>query len=63
MVIKMLERDWYTPVEVATMMYVSQGLVGLWLRTGKMPGHKVGGRWVIPKVKFEKWREEYEDSV
>ena len=58
-----MNRDWYDVREVAKIVFMSRAWVLLMLRTGKMPGHKVGKRWVIPKVELERWMKDREDSV
>ena len=38
-----------TPAEVAERLGVHRRTVYLWLRSGKLPGLKVGSQWRIPK--------------
>lgn len=59
----MMERDWYTPKEVAGIVFKSLPWVHLRLRDGTLPGHKIGDRWVIPKIELERWMKDHEDSV
>lgn len=60
---KMLERDWYTPKEVAKMIFMSYAWVCLRLGDGTLPGHKIGDRWVIPKTELERWMKDHEDFI
>ena len=45
----------YTVPEVAAMLSLSLGGTYALLRSGDIPGLKLGGRWVVPKRRFHAW--------
>jgi excisionase family DNA binding protein len=45
----------YTVAEVAEMLSLSTGSTYNLVRKGEIPAKKMGGRWVIPKRRFEAW--------
>lgn len=52
------EKDYYTVKEVAELLQVTDDSVWNWLKAGKIPGYRFGGRWRINKAEFETWRKE-----
>ena len=59
----MQERNYYTPAELVGLIHMSPEWVHMKLGDGTLPGHKVGGRWIIPKAKMERWMKEHEEFV
>jgi len=47
----------YTPEEVAEMLTVKESTVRHWMRSGAMPGIKIGKFWRIPEEALEKYLE------
>lgn len=45
----------YTVAEVAGLLSLSTGSTYTLVRKGEIPAKKMGGRWVIPKRRFEAW--------
>ena len=41
----MAEDSFYTPDEIAELLKVAPGTVRHWIRTGQLPGVRVGGRF------------------
>lgn len=49
--------EYLTPEEVAEILKVSNKAILDWLRSGDIPGTKVGRLWRIPKADLETWLE------
>lgn len=49
--------EYLTPEEVAEILKVSNKAILDWLRSGNIPGTKVGRLWRIPKADLETWLE------
>lgn len=49
------QRAVYTVREVAQLLSLSLGSTYGLVRSGEIPGIKLGGRWVIPKKRFHAW--------
>ena len=45
----------YSAGEIAAILGVHRNTVWRWLATGKLPGRKVGGLWMVPETAFETW--------
>lgn len=45
----------YTVRQVATLLSVNLGMTYELLRQGKIPGKRLGKRWVIPRELFHTW--------
>jgi excisionase family DNA binding protein len=53
---RMAERDEVvTPGEVAQRLHLGLRSVYAGLEAGQLPGHRVGRKWIIPRVAFEAW--------
>lgn len=54
----------YTVEEVSELLGLALGGTYVLVRNGTIPAKKLGGRWVIPKVRFHAWlnSEESEDQ-
>lgn len=49
--------EWVSIEEASRMLEVSRQSVWRWVRTGRMPGLKVGHVWMISKANVERMRE------
>lgn len=58
-----VERDYYTPADVAYMLGVSDHCVYVALHEGRIPACRVGARWIIPKKRFAEWRASGENLI
>ena len=47
-----LEEEFLTPDEVAVKLRIDQETVLRWLRTGKLPGYKVGKHWRVSHTDY-----------
>jgi acetyl-CoA synthetase len=47
----------YTPEEVAEILAVKESTVRHWMRSGTMPGIKIGKFWRIPEEALKKYLE------
>jgi excisionase family DNA binding protein len=47
----------YTVAEVAHMLSLNLGGTYRMIRSGDIPAHKLGGRWVVPRKAFHEWLE------
>ena len=47
----------YTPEQVAEMLAVKESTVRHWMRSGKMPGIKIGKFWRIPEDALREYLE------
>jgi excisionase family DNA binding protein len=56
------DRAVYTVAEVARLLAVSLGSAYALVRDGTIPAKKIGGRWVIPKVRFHTWLNDQADE-
>ncbi len=45
----------YTVAEVATMLNLNLGGTYALIREGVIPAMKLGGRWAIPRHRFDQW--------
>jgi excisionase family DNA binding protein len=45
----------YTVAEVANMLRLNLGGTYRMIRSGDIPAHKLGGRWVVPRRAFHTW--------
>lgn len=45
----------YTVKEVAYLLSLSLGSTYALIRSGDIPARKMGGRWVVPRRRFEEW--------
>ncbi|HET8659374.1 MAG TPA: helix-turn-helix domain-containing protein [Micromonosporaceae bacterium] len=45
----------YTVKEVAYQLSLSLGSTYALIRSGDIPARKMGGRWVVPRRRFEEW--------
>ncbi len=50
-----LERDWLAVADVCEYMAVSTFVVTRMLRSGDLPGIKMGREWRVARVDFEDW--------
>jgi len=49
------DRAVYTVAEAARLLAISLGSAYALVRDGTIPAKKIGGRWVIPKIRFHTW--------
>ena len=54
-VMSTVDRQVYTPEEVAKMLGLHSNSVYAMLKNGTLPGMKAGGRWLISKKRFDAW--------
>jgi excisionase family DNA binding protein len=54
-VVPIAEAGVYTVKEVRQILGLSLGGTYAAIRSGEIPAHKLGGRWVIPKRRFVDW--------
>jgi excisionase family DNA binding protein len=52
------DRAVYTVREVAHLLSLSLGATYALVRSGQIPAHRLGSRWVIPRGRFEQWLDE-----
>lgn len=57
-----MRRAVYTVAEVSRLLSLSLGGTYELVRTGVIPGRKLGGRWVIPKRAFHAWLDSCTDN-
>jgi excisionase family DNA binding protein len=53
----------YSPAEVADMLGLHVNTVLRWLASGKMPGRKVGGVWLVSDARLRAWVEATPDHL
>jgi excisionase family DNA binding protein len=49
------DRAVYTVREVAHLLSLSLGVTYALVRSGEIPARRLGGRWVIPRARFQQW--------
>ena len=52
----------YTVAETAAILSLSLGSTYALVRSGEIPGMKLGGRWVIPKGRLHRWLDELPEA-
>lgn len=52
----------YTVKEVAYLLSLSLGSTYALIRSGDIPARKMGGRWVVPRRRFEEWLNNLPDA-
>lgn len=57
------ERAVYTVAEVAELLGLALRNVYPMVKTGQIPARRMGGRWVIPKERFNAWLNDLEDTA
>jgi excisionase family DNA binding protein len=50
-----MEDRWLSVDEIAEYLGVSEDTVYTWLRTKRLPGHKIGRFWKFKKVEIDEW--------
>jgi excisionase family DNA binding protein len=45
----------YTVREVAALLGLSPGTTYALVRAGAIPARRMGGRWIVPKQRFDDW--------
>jgi excisionase family DNA binding protein len=50
-----LDRDWLSVADICDYMGVSTFVVTRVLRSGELPGVKMGREWRVARVDFEEW--------
>jgi excisionase family DNA binding protein len=53
----------YTVRQAAVALGISAGLVYELLRDGRIPGKRLGRRWVIPRARFHAWPNDRPESA
>ena len=53
------EKRFYTVNEIAIIMGISLATAYEGLRTGQIPAHQVGRRWIISRTAFDYWFGDY----
>jgi excisionase family DNA binding protein len=59
---QLAERAVYTVVEVAQLLSLSRGTAYALVRDGTIPALRLGGRWVVPRVRFHAWLDSLTDD-
>jgi excisionase family DNA binding protein len=49
-----MEKDFYTPLELATRIDVKETTVRAWAREGQIKAVRFGKAWRIPRVEFDR---------
>jgi excisionase family DNA binding protein len=52
----------YTVTEVAHLLSLSRGSAYALVRDGTIPAQRLGGRWVIPRVRFHAWLDGWKEA-
>ncbi|TCB92060.1 DNA-binding protein [Micromonospora zingiberis] len=52
----------YTVAETAELLSLSLGFTYALLRSGEIPGIKLGGRWLVPKGRLHRWLDELPEA-
>ena len=50
-----IDKQTYTIEEAAAMLGIGKTLAYTLVRVGKIPAIKCGGRWIVPKTRFDRW--------
>jgi excisionase family DNA binding protein len=58
-----VDRAVYTVKEVALMLSLSLGGTYALIRNGEIPAKKFGGRWTVPKRRFDAWLNEPSENA
>lgn len=57
-----ISSEYLTPEQVAEKLQISKYTVGDWLRSGKLPGFKIGNLWRVEREDLEEFIEQHRSS-
>jgi excisionase family DNA binding protein len=49
-----MEKDFYTPLELATRIDIKESTVRAWAREGQIKAVRFGKAWRIPRIEYER---------